>query len=125
MRRALASFLLTLLSFPLIAPLLVADSDSQLPPCCRRNGKHHCSMMWMADQRSSPGPAVRTLQPKCPYYPAATIVPCEPNVAVLGNSPVIFALLAGRSAGRARTEAGYRISFSRSRQKRGPPAPLS
>jgi hypothetical protein len=125
MRRALTSICLTLLSFPLIAPLPPADTDSELPACCRRNGKHHCSMMAMADQKSPPGPAVRAIQPKCPYYPAANAVPSEPNAALPGNFPAISALFFSRSAGRARTEAGYRISFSRSRQKRGPPAPFS
>jgi hypothetical protein len=125
MRRALASILLALLSFPLMAPLLVADTDSNLPACCRRNGKHHCSMMPMAARESSLGPVARAIQPRCPYYPAANTVPGEPNVALLASPPAIFALLFSRPAGRARTDAGYRISFSRSRQKRGPPDRLS
>ena len=123
MRPALASFLLALLSLQLIAPLLLADTDSNLPACCRRNGKHRCSMM--ADRQFSSGPAVTALQPKCPYYPAATTGIFAPNAAVLRRSPAVFALLFSRPAGQARTEAGYRISFSRSRQKRGPPAFLS
>jgi hypothetical protein len=122
MRRTLASILLTLLSFPLIAPLL-ANTDSSLPTCCRRNGKHHCSMMSMGSP--SPGPAVRTIQPKCPYYPAANTIPGEPAVALLGISPAVFPLLFSRPAGQARAAAGYRISFSRSRQMRGPPPSLS
>jgi hypothetical protein len=122
MRRALASILLTLLSFPLIAPLL-ANTDSSLPACCRRNGKHHCSMMSMGSP--APGPAVRAVRPRCPYYPAGNTVPCEPDVALPGISPAVFALLFSRQAGQARTAAGYRLSFSPSHQMRGPPPSLS
>jgi hypothetical protein len=75
MRRTVASLLLGLVSFPLIAPLLLADTDSDLPACCRRDGKHHCSMglgsvgsaeTSMTDRESS-GPAVNPIRPKCPY----------------------------------------------------------
>ncbi|MGA2118622.1 MAG: hypothetical protein ABSH56_28180 [Bryobacteraceae bacterium] len=122
MRRTLASILVALFSFPLIAPLL-ADTDSTLPACCRRNGKHHCSMMSMGSP--SPGLAVRTIQPKCPCYPAANTVPAKPNVALLSISPAVFALLFSRPAGQVRTTAGYRITLSRSRHVRGPPPSLS
>jgi hypothetical protein len=124
MRRALASILLALVSFPLIAPLLVAGTDANLPPCCRRNGKHHCSMMSMGEQESSSGPAASANQPKCPYYPAAHTVPGVPAAALPAGSTATIALHFSRSGAEARTKAGYRISFCRSRQKRGPPAPL-
>jgi hypothetical protein len=124
MRRAFVSILLASLSFPLIAPLLIADTESNLPPCCRRNGKHHCAMMATVEGASS-GRAFRAIQPKCPCFPAANTVPANPNAALLRSLPEFSALLFSRPAGQARTAAGYRISFNRSRQKRGPPAPLS
>jgi hypothetical protein len=53
MRRALASVLSVLLSFPLIAPLILANTDSDLPACCRRNGQHHCSASSMGTETSA------------------------------------------------------------------------
>ena len=65
MRRFAAIVLAALLSFPLIAPaLLAADQDSRLPACCRRNGEHRCGM--------SSGPASgTTLQnARCAAFPS-------------------------------------------------------
>ena len=74
MRRALASLLLALFSFPLMLPMLRADAASSLPSCCRREGKHKCSMeSGSADTPS--GPALRAMQLKCSNYPAASTVP--------------------------------------------------
>ena len=62
MRRTLASALLVLLSFPLIAPAL-ANTASELPACCRRSGEHHCAI---AEQTGS---AQTVFQNRCPVYP--------------------------------------------------------
>jgi len=44
MRSILATLLAVGFSSSLIMPALVADSESQLPVCCRRLGSHHCAM---------------------------------------------------------------------------------
>ena len=67
MRRALATFLVAMFSLPLIAPVLLADTDSNLPACCRRGGQHHCAMSNIADQ--SFGTGMRAVQPRCPLFP--------------------------------------------------------
>lgn len=123
MRRALASLLLALFSFPLALPMLRADAASSLPSCCRREGKHHCSMDSGSAETPS-GVALRALHPKCSSYAAASTVPGS-YVALLKNSLSIGASLLRYPSIEAQTEARYRISFSRSRQKRGPPALLS
>jgi hypothetical protein len=46
-------------------------------------------------------------------------------VAVLKNSCAIFGAVVSHPTIYVRTEAGYRISFGRSSQKRGPPVVLS
>jgi hypothetical protein len=131
MRRELASLLLGLISFPLIAPLLLASTDSDLPACCRRDGKHHCSMASgnmeasMTGEDSEPGPAVDPIQPKCPYYPATGAAPIVSSIVLPESSQAISLLLFSHPAARTQTQALNRISFSRSRQKRGPPLILS
>jgi len=120
MRRALASLLLALFSFPLIFPILRADAAS-LPSCCHREGKHRCSMDSVSHQQEGLSP----IQPKCCNYPATIAVRGDWNVVFLKNSPSIGASLLSYSSTPAQTEAKYRVSFSRSRQKRGPPALLS
>ena len=123
MRRALATFLLAVFSFPLIAPALSADPESNLPECCRRGGKHRCAMM--IDQAPAAGVSLRSIQPRCPLYPSAPATPVGEFVAVLKNSCAIFGAVVNHPAIHVQTEAGYRVSFSRSSQKRGPPVVLS
>lgn len=123
MRRALASFLLAVFSFPLIAPVVFADAESNLPECCRRGGKHHCAMSM--DVPSPGGVTLRTNQPKCPFYPGAPAVPAADYVAVFRSAGVVFGILVSHPAIHVQTEARYRVSFSRESQKRGPPLFLS
>jgi hypothetical protein len=127
MRRALASLLSAVLSFPLIAPSILAQTDSGLPACCRRNGQHHCAMPSMRTGDATPdtSPSIRADLAKCPYGPAGTSAPGESKVAPPRDSQAIFALLFSHPAVPTQTEAQYRVSFSRSRHKRGPPAFLS
>jgi len=122
MRRALASILLALFSFPLILPVLRADAASSLPSCCRREGKHRCSM---DSGEYSSGVALKAIQPKCANYPATSAAPGNWNLALLKDSLSIGTSLLSYPSLQARAEAQYRFSFSRSRQKRGPPTPLS
>jgi hypothetical protein len=44
MRRTIALALTMIFSWMLIGPAFGPDADANLPPCCRRNGKHHCMM---------------------------------------------------------------------------------
>jgi hypothetical protein len=120
-RRALASFLVALFSFPLMLPVLRADGASKLPSCCRREGKHRCSM----DSESNYQEGLSPIQPKCPNYPATMAIPGDWNVLFLQNSLAICAWLLNYCSTPAETEAKYRVSFSRSRQKRGPPTLLA
>jgi hypothetical protein len=119
-RRVLASLLLAVFGFSLIAPALLAD-DSNLPACCRRLGEHHCAMANM----QSAGQSLSAIQEKCPQYPNARAVPVNFFTMMPTPSQAIFASLVGRPAPHAQTEVHWRVSFSRAWQKRGPPALLS
>lgn len=125
MRRALASFIIALVSFPAIDALLRANSAPDLPECCRRHGEHHCVMAPDLDSASSTEPAVRAIQSKCPYYPATTTVALEWNGTPAKNLQVASPWLLNHPAVHSQIKARYRVSFSRSRQKRGPPSLLS
>lgn len=110
-----------LFALPFTLPLFGADAAAaSVPACCRRNGKHHC-MMSMNSSRDSSVPIVWQ---KCPY----SVTP--PAVLVLPSftpspSASIFAGVTRHPAAAAQVEARQRVSFDRSRQKRGPPVPIA
>lgn len=125
MRRAPAALLLLVFSFPLIAPLFASGPDeSQLPACCRRNGKHHCAMAMAGMGLVNVPSGYVVVSEKCPYSPFTHAPLMLPHVFFRQSAAAInsSACLAGivREA-----EAGYRISADRTRPKRGPPATLA
>jgi hypothetical protein len=67
------------------------------------------------------GVSIGSVQPRCPLYQGAPFTPAGGYVAVLKNSGAVFGALVSHPAIQVQTEAGYRISSSRSSQKRGPP----
>jgi hypothetical protein len=123
MRRVCAALLLSLFSFSLIGPALFADGNSKLPACCRKDGKHHCSMANMEEQGSDA--AIKSAGSKCPLFPAGGVFPASGKIAATHPARLIFAAVASHSASHAQREAQYRVSFSRAWQKRGPPDLLS
>jgi len=129
MRRVPAILLVFLFSFPLIGPALFVDDDANLPACCRRDGKHHCAMMGMMDrdmaESPSSGPAVAALRTTCPFFPGGGAVLPHSGAALLAARQAAGVSIGCRFAARVQAEAGHRISFSRSHQKRGPPILLS
>jgi len=44
MQRFLATLLVVSFSFPLLLPAMLRGTESKLPACCRRDGKHKCGM---------------------------------------------------------------------------------
>jgi hypothetical protein len=122
-RRVCAILLMALFSFSLISPAVFAsDDDSRLPACCRRGGKHHCTMTSSPSESSSD----RAVQAgRCPFFPTGQAVPASRIVSLPGESQAIFAGLISHPACRPQTEALCRISYSRAGQKRGPPTFLS
>ena len=111
---------MVLFSWMLIAPLFASNADANLPACCRRNGKHHCMMRMMEDSTDSKL-RFTTVQEKCPYTPAQAVAP-RIQTPTREQSQLFFAEIKAHPALAFQTEAHLRISFSRSRQKRGPPS---
>ncbi len=130
MRRALAALLMALFSFSLISPaVLAADPESNLPACCRRDGKHHCAMMAMQGamlampSESPSGPSLQAA--RCALFPSARAIPAGPAVSLPVFFQAIFAGLLGHSAFVPEPETVCLSSYSRAGQKRGPPASIS
>jgi hypothetical protein len=124
LRKFLSITLLALFGLPFCSPFFAisAKGESSLPACCRRNGKHHC-MLTRASGEDAAGAGSMLQAPleKCPYYPAS---PAAFHQSQFGIAPsqIIFAELLSHPAVHAQLESRQRISRSRSRQKRGPPA---
>ena len=122
MQRVLAIVLQLVISWPMLLPALSARTiGSTVPECCRRNGAHRCVMQ----------PSKITQHPKSDarFSSIAAKCPCAMHSAVASQTRLggpstqkaIFAGLLRHPALCPQTEAGYRVSFHRSRQKRGPP----
>ena len=118
-RRALAAFLLFVFSLPSLASALAAsDPESNLPPCCRRAGKHHCAMMTPHRQLAS-GP--RWQAARCPLYPSAQTAPACRIVSAAVTSTASVPALISYPAIRPQMQLSSRESFSHGWRKRGPP----
>jgi hypothetical protein len=103
--------------FSAIAPALYADDTSKLPACCRRLGAHHCAII--AAQLPL-GAAVRGV---CDQYGFPTVLapPGCAKAAIHRASHADAFALWNASIAPERSLTLLRISFGRSRQKRGPP----
>jgi hypothetical protein len=122
MQRGSATLLLALFSIFVIEPAIFADDpDSKLPACCRKSGKHHCSM----SAETLSGIAVTSVRTKCSSFPGSGMAPVSGKASAASPADVFFAAILSHPAAHAQTEARYRVSFNRSRHKRGPPSLLS
>jgi hypothetical protein len=119
MRRLPAILLIAIFGFSVIGPVLVVDVSGNLPACCRRDGKHHCASIETSDA------GLRAAGPRCAEFPKSGAFPLHPGTALPGSSQLVFGAILQYPAVIAQAAAGYRISFSRSRQKRGPPSLFS
>ena len=124
MHRCNAAILIAVLALSVLLPYLslLADSESNLPPCCRRNGNHHCAMRMMPSPVDA-GPEFRTAAVRCPFQKALsaayrlTLFPAY--------SATVYAAILSHPAVHLQTAVSGLIAKSRSHQKRGPPFLLS
>ena len=117
MRRILSIALVMLLTFPLVAPALGQTAQQRLLLCCRKGGAHHC-LTSATKEDGSPAP---TLRAHCPADPNPAVTAHAAD-GMIGAGQATLASTEISSLRVRQVEAGYRISFHRSRQKRGPPA---
>lgn len=110
--------MMAILSALLSAPAW-AIQGSNLPVCCRKNGRHKCAMTQEIGKAH-----LSSVSAKCPCT-ANNIAPGELLFDVVANNSKATTTLLPVSEILAQVEAGFRISSIRSRQKRGPPALLN
>jgi hypothetical protein len=121
-RRLLSITLLLLFVLPSFAASLLQNTDSNVPVCCRAKGKHHCMMM-VPETVSRGGVSISVVREKCPAFPKSTAW-ASSQLTVPQSQSGIAAIVTSPNA-ILQAEAHYRIAWSRSRQKRGPPSLLS
>jgi hypothetical protein len=119
MRRSVATLLALVFSWMLVLPAFAVSAESNLPACCRNNGKHHC--MKQMQPASGSGASLAAIGEKCPYFPRSTTAMHVETFAP-GIGQAIFAGIVRHPAVSPQTEVGYRASHLRSKQKRGPPS---
>jgi hypothetical protein len=121
MRSGIATLLATVLSWMLVLPLFAGSVALQLPACCRKDGTHHCAM---GAASSGDGSGALVSRNKCGSFPRYTVAAHTNQLGATSNASFIFAGVVSHPAASSHTEAGFRISYHRSRQKRGPPPSL-
>ena len=105
-------------------PLLIIvspDSESNLPACCRRDGKHRCAASFRPVPESK---GFGTQRQHCPLFPQATAAPGNGS----GTLPISFLLhapVATTVQGKIETETTSHRPIDRSHLKRGPPFTIS
>jgi len=120
--RIIAAVLLLVFAGNTALPALFADPESNLPACCRRDGKHHCAMMDMAGIDQDDGEAYWKSTPqKCAQFSKSGVSLCAGKTGPRGTFQV-GPIVSSHPTVAAQTEVLYRISHSRSREKRGPPS---
>lgn len=131
LRRLLSILLFSATLLPLIAPMLStgAMAESTLPACCRRGGTHHCMMSAAAraillGETNDGVVRIGTPPEQCPYR-QHSLVAAHLQVFTPTPAATHTAFLLRAPSASAQAECLRRISFDRSRQKRGPPSLLS
>jgi len=118
-RRFPAILLAAIFAFSAIGPALVVNRTMSVPACCRRDGKHHCA------RTDAPSAGPEAVPPRCAEFPNAGAFPLHTGKALPPGSQLVFGALVQYPPVVAEAADGYRVSFSRSRQERGPPSLFS
>ena len=126
----MATFLLVWFSFSLIAPAVFANRQSDLPACCRRDGKHHCAMGRSQGRRGTDGKkssdaTVQSVVEKCSSYPAGLAVAELGKTFVPHGTAIVFPMPGVGSLAIGRASLARFTDQDGSCFQRGPPAFLS
>jgi len=123
LRKLVAIGLLALLGVAFF-PYLVAGlsaTETKLPACCRKQGRHHC-MGDMLHQDASSKTSVAGTPERCPYYPAAIGAAVHLDALQDKDRPLVPVLVSGRID--IHVGAYRHLLPSIKIQARGPPAAL-
>ncbi len=122
--RAISGFLLAFFLVPLFIPFFNSGSESTLPACCRRDGKHHCAMSARLQQSvlsASSEPVIRDVTPPCPYR-SRLMMAFVSRVLFVHRASVFSGQGVSHPALSLKTTVRVRLSEIRSNLQRGPPA---
>lgn len=125
--RLLTLVLLASFGLPSFAPLLSvgAPNETTLPACCRRHGKHHCTMgsgevaAISASQSGFGAP-----QERCPFSPQMVASPFRMPLALTSAAAVIIPARDSQAGAVAQCTTGRHAARDRAWPKRGPPSLL-
>jgi len=122
LRRFSAILLLALFSYSLLSPVLGAPgADANLPSCCRRNGKHHCSMS--RGGGASQSAAGFYADDKCPMYPGVVLSATGSiTLQVPSTAPPTVPHYSQALGDGSPRSANRRVLRDEANLKRGPPA---
>ena len=99
-----------------ISPLVF---PSDLPACCRRDGKHQCSMT-QTREPSTEGSGFAAVARKCPLFPK--LAPGTHGIQLYPFATrALCEGIVNQAAAAAQAEIGHRASSARAHHKRGPP----
>ena len=113
-----ALVLMTLFGSPWVA-LAASSVVSPLPACCRAHGRHGCAAHTAPSGHEQ---GFQATTPKCCFFPVMSSPGHGLDMAGVAARQIYFSELASHPAIHAQADAQLRISFDRSRQKRGPPS---
>ena len=125
-RRSIIALVLLGIGLPWLLPLVAANDDSRLPPCCRRNGKHHCAMMDTYLRLRASGTPTFTAPPmRCPLYPrqpGLAQVRGPQNAALPQTQPAMVKVRGVRKAPQGQPRSLQQLEITHLFSKRGPPS---
>ena len=122
--RAMSGVLLAFFLLPLFIPFSSFGSETTLPACCRRDGKHHCAMsarLRESVQSASSEPIARAATPVCPYR-SRLLMPFVSRVLFVPSAPVFSVPGVSYPALGLETILLARLSGFRSHRTRGRPS---
>jgi len=117
MQRGVATALAVLFSWLLILPAFAAPAALNAAPCCRKGGAHQCAMSSSEDSTAG----VRTVRAKCPFANGSLSFCSHFSSCAPESGESVYAGLIQPASVSIQTQASFRFSYDRSRQKRGPP----
>lgn len=121
MQRLCALVLVSCMHVFLLLPFVPQADASALPQCCRRSGAHKCAMM-MGGSSAPDSASKQSIGVRCPFDHGSRAQAAVRGVSLPAPAQAVFTELLAHPAVRPQTEARLRVSYLRSRQKRGPPS---
>lgn len=125
MRRGISILLALIFGMGPLAAALPGAEDAALPPCCRRQGAHHCAMAAhmaaMMAAEEADGITSLSAPATCPLYPGAKIAVLTTPYALMAAAGPVPALAVGEHV-LLPGDAGDLKGPARAHTARGPPS---